>query len=236
VAAAQGLHGAAVNLRGQVSEQEQASGGGSVSTAGRGPIWVDPTDPEVKVGGAHTFVKGEHLEYQPAPGSTESTDRGVVDGDASLTMTKDGAVLAAGLSATAIGTHSATKFAGPGGTSGELDASTRIGADASASARIGPGGGSVGAQAMAGVSVGVDGAIGNDSVRVRGHAEAVGGIGGEIHGDARIEGGTLRIGYKAGLALGIGAKLGGGVDVDVSGAQHAAEQARTNVAHWLRRH
>lgn len=89
---------------------------------------------------------------------------------------------------------------------------------------------------MVGVSVGADGAIGNDSVRVRGRAEAVGGIGGEIHGDARIEGGKLKIGYKAGVALGIGARLGGSVEVDVSGAQRAADDARRNVAHWLRRH
>lgn len=236
-AAAGGLHGGATNLRTQVAEQLQASGnvhggGGSVPTS----RWIDPTDPKLSTGSKHTFVQGTQTTYSAAPGSTETTDSGSVTGEASAGATKEGLYAGAGIAATAVATSTTDKFGGPGGTKGEVGTETRIGADASAKANLGPNGGSAKVQAMVGVSVGASGNIGNDDVRVRGGAEVIGGAGVEVDAKAKYEDGKIKLGFKGGAALGIGAKLSGGVEVDVNAVRRNAGGATRAISRFFGGH
>ncbi len=248
-AAVAGLADHAALLRRQIDEQVHASGGSSGSTlsavggggggGGGGwagepdKDWLSVTDPELKVGGKHTFIEGQHTEYHPAPGFTETADAGRVDGEASVSLDKEGLVAAAGITATAVAVSSKGQGALPGAAGTyELGASSSVDAKAGASARLGPSGASVGAQAMVGWSGGVEGGVGNDKARVTGKVEAVAGVGVEASANAKIEKGKLKIGYKAGAALLFGAKVGGSIDIDINGAKRAAEGAARQIDRW----
>lgn len=238
-AAAVDIADALAILRREIAEQRRTSGGGGGGSS-RGaqapapPSTSQKQDYLFKKGGKKVLIEGEHRETHPAPGSVETTDVGHVEVSGSAEVGKDGLAFAGGVAATVAATSSKNEFPGPAGTTGELNVDQRIGADLNATAKLGPKGGSVGVQAMAGVEVGTDGAIGNDVGRVTGGLKAVGGLGAEFKGSATYDNGKLKIGLKGGAALGIGGKASAGIEIDVAGAQRAAEKAAKTVGSWFR--
>lgn len=248
----QGIHTAVTTLRRQIAEQLRASGvssdhhsthsasgnsgsKGSGSAKGYAKMDLDKNGAKIHGGisGNIPLIKGQHTEYHPSPGSTETTDAWALNANGKADLSKDGLTVGAGIAGTVIATNSSTKFDGPGGTTGDISASTKIGANANADAHIGPNGGSVNAQAMVGVEVGAQGSIGNKDLRVTGGASAMAGIGAEWHSDFKFEGGKLKIKAKGGLALGLGAKLSGGVEIDPKSAAKAATDAGKTIGKWL---
>lgn len=225
----------------EIEEQAAASGesvpgrSGTISAGPSGPgdsdgTWIDPTNPSWGVSGSHALIHGQHGEYSPAPGSTEWWDSNSLTADGSLGLDASGLHGAAGIHGTIIGSGSDNHFPiGDSGAFGDLNYHGSLGADGSASGSLGPTGGSVEAQAMAGITAGVDGGVGNDDYHVSGGAGLIIGVGASGEAHANIHDGHISVGVHGGLAFIIGPQLHGEVDVDVSAPLHAVEQASHNV-------
>lgn len=122
--------------------------------------------------------------------------------------------------------------AGPMETSGKAQAFA--GAEARAKGSIGTDGAHVGAEAFAGAKATAESHASVAGVGVGGEAEGWAGAGAEAHIDAGRQGdGKLVVGGDVGVGLGLGAKLGGEIEVDPGKITDAAGDAADAVGGWF---
>ena len=128
--------------------------------------------------------------------------------------------------ATAEGSYQAGYFEASGKAEGF------VGAEATAKASAGKDGVHAGVEAFAGAKATAEGHASVAGVGVGGTAEAWAGVGAEANVDLGMKDGKFVIGGDLGLGLGVGAKLGGSVEVDPGKVVDAAGDAADAVEDW----
>lgn len=107
-----------------------------------------------------------------------------------------------------------------------------VGADAVAQGTVGKDGLHANVEAFAGAKATAEGHASVAGVGVGGTAEAWAGVGAEASVDAGMHNGKFVIGAEAGLGLGVGAKLGGSVEIDPEKVTDAVDDAADTVGDW----
>jgi uncharacterized protein YukE len=111
-------------------------------------------------------------------------------------------------------------------------AEAMVGAEADVRGSVGVDGVHVGGEAFVGAKAGVDGHASVAGVGVGGEAEVWAGVGAEADFDFGMENGKFVIGGELGAGLGVGAKLGGSVEIDPGKVVDAVDGAVDTVGDW----
>lgn len=185
---------------------------------------------DAKVWGAEARGRGEFAGGEVSGkagvnllGVEGSAGVGLVDGNATA-QASGKAYLA---QATAEGKYSAGYFEASG--KGEA----YVGAEAGVKGSVGTDGVHVGGEAFAGAKATAEGHASVAGVGVGGTAEAWAGAGAEAHFDAGVKDGKIVIGGDVGVALGVGGKLGGQIELDPGKITDAADDAVDAIGDWF---
>lgn len=108
-----------------------------------------------------------------------------------------------------------------------------VGAEAGVKGSIGTDGVHVGGEAFAGAKAAAEGHASVAGVGVGGTAEAWAGAGAEAHFDAGMKDGKFVIGGDLGVAVGVGGKLGGQIEIDPGKVTDAAGDAVDAIGDWF---
>lgn len=212
------------------NRRERIWGSGSGGQQSGGPVVAGPSVAAgAKVWGAEAKGRGQALG-------------GEVSGKAGMTLLGAEAQAGVGLQganasanagakaylaqASAEGKYSAGVFEASGKAEGF------VGAEAVAQGSIGKDGVHAGVDAFAGAKATAEGHASVAGVGVGGTAEAWAGIGAEANVDLGMENGKFVIGADLGLGLGVGAKLGGSIEVDPDKVTDAVGDAVDTVGDW----